>query len=191
MVDFNWNVPNYQIKVAQSGESKVSTQHTDKTEGNFVDIINKRLGTGDKTSIEDLNNKGIPTTYSETENGFKVKYSYRRTNYTVTHFGNSSKFPTGGTTGSDGVSGGGNKHENGFPARGDNFDDAFGVIPKDWSVGSKGDGSTGGIPQEWWRGGSKKESSSSASSGNNPLVTGNWDDFVEILPAKDFRPVVD
>lgn len=87
MTNFDYNLPlEYQIKFSENNGNNKNTGSTTSAEENFIDSINERLGSGDKTAIQELETKGIPAIVSETGNGYKVKYTYGRVNYTITYF---------------------------------------------------------------------------------------------------------
>ena len=86
----NVNVNNlpyeYMVQMEQNNSRSGASNSTETQETNFVDEINQRLGSGDKTAIQELEAKGIPAIVAEMENGYKVQYTYGRVNYTVTYF---------------------------------------------------------------------------------------------------------
>lgn len=87
MTNVNYNLPlEYQIKLRENNGNNTNTGNTTSAEENFIDGINQKLGSGDKTAIQELEAKGIPAIVSETGNGYKVQYTYGRVNYTVTYF---------------------------------------------------------------------------------------------------------
>ncbi len=52
-----------------------------------IDAINERLGEGDLDVLEELEKLQITYQLEENDNGYKVKYSYEGTNYTVVYYG--------------------------------------------------------------------------------------------------------
>lgn len=67
---------------------EVAVNKTKETAATEVDTasINERLGKGDKTALNELDAQGIPYTLTETGSGYKVKYSYEGTDYTITYY---------------------------------------------------------------------------------------------------------
>ena len=77
MTNVNYNLPlEYQIKLRENNGNNTNTGNTTSAEENFIDGINQKLGSGDKTAIQELEAKGIPAIVSETGNGYKVQYTY-------------------------------------------------------------------------------------------------------------------
>ena len=83
---------NFEVKTIETSEKP-------KEEVFDAESVNERLGNGDLEALEELEKHKITYQLEENANGYKVKYSYEGTNYTIVCYGKSNA--SGGNNNTD------------------------------------------------------------------------------------------